>query len=444
MIYRQIFFITFLIIVNNCSSSIQESNIQEYKIDVINYNLQVTLESSQNQLDITAIVKFGKSAKTDKFELLFNSNVKIKSVKSKIKDNWVDTSYKLKENDTIHLIIPNPLIDHNEFIMMFEYSLPIETPIKDVFYIDRGYRWYPMIIDDIASFQIAANIPTEFEMLSAGDLIKANPKDGFSQFIWETKIPVFKIPFVLIKSGLYTKITGKCEDKELRFYFLDDDPNAGEKIIDEACYAFQYCNTAIGPYHHNRLTFIEMADFRGSNICTGLILTGSNFIDQFKKGYYKGLHLTIAAQWFGAGVFGKFNDIGFWFFALSLPHYLRLMYVKESNNTDAFIKQLEKPYHAYKEIAGTDNDVPIIDIDRIDTKEKALVIYGKGPFVLDLLKGEMGEMDWSNFLRELYLNYTGKILTYDNFKTNLAKYDKDGNMILKFDKIMINKGIVDN
>ena len=120
------------------------------------------------------------------------------------------------------------------------------------------------------------------------------------------------------------------------------------------------------------------------------------------------------------------------------------MYVKESNNADAFIKQLEKPYHAYKEIAGTDNDVPIIDIDRIDTREKALVIYGKGPFVLDLLKREMDEMNWNNFLRELYQNNMGKILTYDNFKTNLAKYDKDGNLILKIDKMMINKGIVDN
>ena len=99
-----------------------------------------------------------------------------------------------------------------------------------------------------------------------------------------------------------------------------------------------------------------MSNFQGSNICTSLILTGSNFIDQFKKGYYKGLHLPIAAQWFGAGVFGKFNDKGFWFFSLSLPHYLRLMYIKESNNTDSFSQELEKAYHFYETIAGTDKE----------------------------------------------------------------------------------------
>jgi len=237
-------------------------------------------------------------------------------------------------------------------------------------------------------------------------------------------------------------ITRKYEDEDLYFYFLADDPNANEKIINEACNAFQYYNTSIVPYHHNRLTFIEMSNFQGSNICTGLILSSSNVIEQFKKGYFKGLHLTIAAQWFGAGVFGKFNDKGFWFFSLSLPHYLRLMYIKESNNTDAFVKQLEKPYHVYEQIAGTDKDVPIIDVDRINTREKGFVIFGKGPIVLNLLRKEMDEKNWKNFIKELYLNYVGKILTNDAFTNNLSKHSKDRNLILKFDKMMIEKGII--
>jgi len=56
----------------------------------------------------------------------------------------------------------------------------------------------------------------------------------------------------------------------------------------------------------------------------------------------------------------------------------------------------------------------------------------------------MGEMNWNNFLRELYQNYVGKILTFNNFKTNLVKYDRGRNLILKFNKMMMNKGIVDN
>ena len=89
MIYRKIFIILFLIITTNCFSSNQKS-----QIDIINYNLQADLDSSQKQLNVTAILKLQKSSALNEFELLLNSNVKIKSIKSKIKENWVDISYK--------------------------------------------------------------------------------------------------------------------------------------------------------------------------------------------------------------------------------------------------------------------------------------------------------------------------------------------------------------
>ena len=56
-------------------------------------------------------------------------------------------------------------------------------------------------------------------------------------------------------------------------------------------------------------------------------MVGSTYIDQFKKGHYENLHLSIAAQWIAAGVFFKLFGKGFWFLQLSLPHYLRLMYL---------------------------------------------------------------------------------------------------------------------
>jgi len=440
MIYRRIFIISLLIIIYYCSVTTQEC-----KVDITNYNLQVTLDFLQNQLNVTAILELQKSDVLNEFELLLNSNVKIKSIKSKIKDNWVDISYKLKEDDIIHLIIPSPLIGHNEFTMMFEYTFPIEGPIKDFFYMDRGNRWYPLIIDDVAGVKISAVVPSQYKMFSGGDLIDIIKKNDISTYKWETQNPVFKIPFVLINPEKYFFLSMTCNDKEIDFYFLEDNKNKNRMIVEEACKTFKYFQSKIGEYYHNRLTIIEMNQYKGySFIATGLILMGSDFMAQFREEHYNGLHLPIAAQWFGAGVFGKFNDEGFWFFSLSLPHYLRLMYIKESKNTDAFVKQLEKPYHDYKEIAGTGNDVPIIDIERIDTREKGLIIYGKGPFLLDLLRREMGEKNWENFIRELYLNYVGKILTYDTFKNNLAKYDKNGNLILKFDRIMNDKGLIEN
>jgi len=440
MIFHRIFVIPLLIIICYCSSTTQEC-----KVDITNYNLQVNLAPLNNQLNITAILKLQKSDVLNEFELLLNSNVKIISIKSKIKDNWVDISYKLKEDDIIHLIIPSPLIGHNEFTLMFEYIFPIEDSIADFFYMDRGNRWYPLIIDDVARVNISAVVPSQYKVFSGGDLIDVIKKNEISTYRWETQNPVFKMPFVLINPKKYFFLSMTCNDKEIDFYFLEDDQNKNRMIVEEARKIFQYFESKIGEYHHNRLTIIEMDQYRGySFIATGLILVGSDVMRQFREEHYIGLHLPIAAQWFGAGVFGKFNDEGFWFFSLSLPHYLRLMYIKDSKNSDAFVEQLHKPYRDYKGIAVTDKDVPIIDIDRIDTREKGLVIYGKGPFLLDILKREMGEMNWNNFIRELYLNYVGKILTYDTFKNNLAKYNKNGSLILKFDEMMNDKGLIED
>lgn len=438
VLYRALL-ILFSILLTNCTLVAQKQ-----QIHITEYDLQVKLDTLRKQLNVTALLNLEKDVGVNEFELLLNSNVKLKSVKSKTESEWKNISYHLKENNILHLLIPSSLFDQSKCTLLFEYDYPVEGPINNVLYIDRGYRWYPMVIDEISRVKITATVPREFEMFSAGDLVKIQPRNGFREFTWETKIPVFKIPLVLIRPELYRKVTRKCENKDLIFYFLADAPGAKKEIVKEACSVFQYFYTTLGPYPHTRLTLIEMPDFQGSFICTGLILVGSGMVDQFNKGYFKGLRLPIAAQWFGAGVFGKFNEDGFWFITLSLPHYLRLMYVRDSINPDAYVKQLERAYRSYKKIAGSEKDVPILKVNRIDTREKGLVIYGKGPFVLDILQREMGEDNWMRFIRELYLNNSGKILTYHQFKNHLKNFDRSGNLVLKFDKMMTEKGIVEN
>lgn len=433
----KILILTALIILG-CS---QKESVKQ--IDITDYNIEVKFQSPQ-KLHISATVTCKMGQFVNQMNYLLNPIAEINSIQMRIKDDWQEIVYTSEDN-TIQLTVPETLSFSKDLTVRFEYTFPIEDTFTDFFYMDRGNRWYPLIIDDVAGVKISAVVPSQYKMLSGGDLIDIIKKNDISTYRWETQNPVFKIPFVLINPEKYFFLSMTCNDKEIDFYFLEDDQNKNMMIVEEACKTFKYFKSKIGEYYHNRLTIIEMNQYRGySFIATGLILVASDVMTQFREEHYNGLHLPIAAQWFGAGVFGRFNDEGFWFFSLSLPHYLRLMYIKESKNTDAFVKQLEKPYHDYKEIAGTGNDVPIIDIERIDTREKGLVIYGKGPFLLNLLKREMGEKNWENFIRELYLKYIGKILTYDTFKNNLAKYDKNGSLILKFDRMMNDKGLIEN
>ena len=134
-----------------------------------------------------------------------------------------------------------------------------------------------------------------------------------------------------------------------------------------------------------------MTQWEGINTGSGLIMIGSQSLEMMKQKYYDGLNLTIAQQWIGAGVFAKYGAPGFWFLALSLPHYLRLMYLQQTKGEESFQESLHKPLAKYKEFSGKENDIPIMDIDSPNSREKSIILYGKGPYVISKIKNAMGD-----------------------------------------------------
>ena len=348
--------------------------------------------------------------------------------------------YQTTDSNTVRLALPSST-SASKLSLVFEYTFPTDSTIDKVFILDRGNRWYPLIVDDIASMRLTAQVAPEYEVFSAGELVGMEKSTTFSRFIWQSRIPVFKIPLVIAKAGLYKEVKKQCGGQDLSCFFLQDEGDTNEKIADEACNAIKFFEESIGPAPHQRLTLLEVPDMDGSAICSGLILTGSSFVADFRDGYYDGLYLPIAAQWMGAGVFAKFKECGFWFLTLSLPHHLRLGYIRKSKGEEAFTKELKSLSDRYKQIAGTDGEVPILDVDFPNTKEKGLAIYAKGPVVLRSVESQLGRQAWNDFIRELYHDYLGKILTYEEFKNSLAKYDRDGKAVRKLEKMLSEKGL---
>ena len=246
---------------------------------------------------------------------------------------------------------------------------------------------------------------------------------------------------IIAKSGFYNQTVEKCSSKEIYFYSSTVDKETKEKILSEGCSSFEFYNKLIGEYPHSRLTLIEFPELEGTDIATGLLLIGRTFIDAFKQGQYDNLHLSIACQWMSAGVFFKFRGKGFWFLQLSLPHYLRLMYLERTKGKDIFTQGLQQGLDAYKEIAGSEKEVSIMDVDFPNSKEKATAIYGKGPYVIDKVRRQIGNENWEKFIIEIYKDFKGKILTYDEFVNYLSIYDKDGAAVAKLNKMVSEKGL---
>jgi hypothetical protein len=414
---------------------------QTSRIEITSFEVTANLDLPDSQLLVRAGLTLHRADTFNTINLILSSNAEIKSVKSKIKGGWIDLSYKFTGKDTLSLTIPPALKLRRDLKIDFEYAFPSGGLKDSLMIFDRGNRWYPFIMDDIFKFKLKAEVPPGYIVFSAGDLIEKKTSPEHSQFTYESKIPVFKLPLVIAKTGVYYETFKKCNGKEVYLYSATIDKVEREKIIFEACATLKFYNDYIGEYPHNRLTLVEIPEMEGTNIATGLLMIGSTFIEAFKQGYYDNLHLSIAAQWTAAGVFFKLFGKGFWFFQLSLPHYLRLIYLEQTKGEDAFITGLNQGLDTYKEFANTDKDIPIIEVDFLNTKEKGAVIYGKGPYILDKVRREIGDENWNKLVRDVYKDFKGKILYYEDFIKYLSRYDRDGKCVSKFEKMLSETGL---
>jgi hypothetical protein len=419
----------------------QNAFCQTPPVEITSYDIKASLNLLGKELQVSAGLELEKADTIAEFEMILNSDVQIGVIRSPIKDGWVAVPYKFVGKDTLHLTLPSELVSSRSLSLDFKYTFPLSDSKGDLIILDRGYRWYPLILDQIARFKLTVSVPKGYDVFASGDFVEKKDMHESSRFVWESKIPVFKLPLIIAKSGLYGQTVGECAGKEIYLYSSTLDKETKGKIISEACSTFKFFNELIGEYPHHGLTLIEIPEMEGTDIATGLLMIGSTFMDAFQQGQYDNLHLSIACQWMAAGVFFKFGGKGFWFLQLSLPHYLRLMYLERTKGKDAFAQGLQQGLDAYKEIAGSENEVSILDVDFPNSKEKARVIYGKGPYVIDKLRRQIGDENWEKLIKDIYKDFKGKILTYDEFINYLSRYDKDGTAVAKLKKMLSETGL---
>jgi hypothetical protein len=445
MLSRLRYSISFLLVFFVTEFSLSQSN----AVKIESYDITATLPSvNDTLLSVKAFVSATKLDDSHILTFLFNSQI----LNPKITIDKDGAEYTVKSEftgkDSLQVHFPPAALIPGPFSMTLLYKFPIEPVKENLTLIDRGHRWYPLIADQISKIKMTAIIPRNCGALSAGNLIENPPefdisKTGIKIVIWQCNSPVFKIPLVIFNLNKYKIFNYGWQSKAVSIVTSISDTALISGVFNETQSMLEFCAANFGEYSYNALTICEVPEFEGINIGSGLIQVGSTYFDAFKTGYYDGLHLAIAEQWFGASVFAKYGEPGFWFMALSLPHYVRIMHLRETKGEEAYNDELMKPIEKYKEFAGSDNDVPILNVDMPNTKEKGIVLYTKGPYVISLLHKKLGDENWKAFLKELYTDYKGKILSYPEFCAQLSKQDGDGELMKFFNNAMTGKGLPD-
>lgn len=422
--------IFFLFLLASVNSSFSQPVIQSYDINL-------KLDAANNKLDVSNIVSMD-AKNTQTFELLFSSDCKIKSINI-IKDSGpVPLSYKLKGKDTLQITLENTG-NYGLINIGFEYTYPVEN--DSVVLLDRGNRWYPLIADNIVTFKLSIESPEGYYAVSAGKLLNESVTSGISKSTYESSVPVFKLPVFIARKELYMLKNSRCGDINLYSYILSPNDSLNlDSLNNHICSLINYFNQNIGKYSFDRFNLIETSLYQGANLGSSFITAGTENIKAFEKNYKEWLNLAVASQWVGAGVFPRLFCRGFWFLSISLPHYLRLMYSKDMQGEEEFNNEIEHDKLTFEKIAGTENEVAVLDVDYPSTSEKGILIYAKGVLILDKIKNMLGEANWRNLLKDFYKQYDGRIILLDDFVNIIDKYDSKGEVSKTLLKLLSEKG----
>lgn len=410
-------------------------------VKINSYDIDSKLSLNSGNIDINVLCQIQTSDSISSVQFIFNSECNIYSIEYLEEGNWISIPYKLNGKDSLLLLFNNGILEANKYLLRFNYSFPTNILNDSPVIIDRGHRWYPLILDQIATFKLSCNVPKGYYVLAAGNLQSVNNYKDSTTFIWESQSAVFKMPLVVLNRHQFKIAEYDSLGISIDFYYLNADSFEVSTIINEAAKCINYFSKNIGSYSYKKLTLFEVTQWEGINTGSGLIMIGSQSLEMMKQKYYDLLNLTIAQQWIGAGVFAKYGAPGFWFLALSLPHYLRLMYLRQTKCEESFQESLHKPLAKYKEFSGKENDIPIMDIDSPNSREKSIILYGKGPYVISKIQNAMGDEKWLLFLQNLYESFRGKILTYAEFEKQISKYDENGNILILLKNLTTQKGM---
>jgi len=430
---------TLFVVFSICFSCLSYFYAQTSIVTVHNYNIEAVLSESEQAMDVNLVCSISTAENLDSIQFLLKSETNLYSVNYRTNNEWNEVPFIFNGKDSLLLMAGEKLSKNTKYDLKFKYSFPVEELSDTLLILDRGHRWYPLIVDQVFTFTLKCEVPEKYSVLTSGKLQEVNNVNGSSIFARDCDKPVFKLPLIIYNPKVYKRTEIISSENDIEFYSLTIDSAETKNILNQADTILGYFNKTMGRFSRDKLIYFEVPGFQGVNVGSGLLTTGTESLELIGKGYRDVLILTLAQQWFGAGVFADFNKEGFFFFSISLPHYLRLMYVRDSDGEEAFNNSLLEPMKRYEEFAGSQNDIPIIDVDMPNSKEKAIVLYAKGPFILSKIENEMGRDNWRTFLADLYFAFCGKIMTYDDFKIFMEKYDKTGKALILFEKLMSEK-----
>jgi hypothetical protein len=442
-----------------CQFPVQQNTLTGYVISPVKQFLKLTsykIESTiNNSMDFSAkcIIDFNSKEQEQRWITFYLYNkLKVDSVK------WEDgTSAEfVRSEDEYELWIncKSEFLDGDDHSLSIYYHGDLLHKNYELGWIllNSSNYWYPRYGDRSKSyFGLKFNCPSEYDLISIGDLVQSSESNGVRSTTWLSDKPVRNASFYI---GKFEKFTIKEENlPEINVYISKYGHNQmrqwlnrlGIYSISDATefIGFDVSNSAklytnlFGPPPVNSLSVTESPYFHGEAFPGLIHLSWATVIQTNFKGEDEIFRAhEVAHQWWGIAVdFDTYHDQ---WLSEGLSEYSGLWYLQAvKNDNDLFFDVLNKwkadILNVRKYIFGSGTESgPVWLGYRTHSSETSgdyyLVIYKKGAWIIHMLRAMLLDLNTMNeermkqMMREFYNTYKDKAASTEDFKKIVDKH----------------------
>lgn len=286
--------------------------------------------------------------------------------------------------------------------------------------------FYPQEVDNIRrhprliTFALTVSTPSHWTAVSQGqpyaEITLPAPKnkkkhsvtaEARNTITWISEEPQEEIFLIADRFEKYTAEHGRIK---LYTYLIEEDPYLANLYLKTAETYIDFYEKLIGPYPYAKFALVENSRQTGYGM-PSFTLLGSKII-RFPFILHTSYPHEILHNWWGNSVYIHPNS-GNW--SEGLTSYLsdHLLAELEGNGAKYRFQELMK----FSNYVSTAGDFPLKDFKARHDMASQAIGYGKWLMVLNMLRVELGDGVFLEFLREFYKKYKFRFASYQDVQT---------------------------
>lgn len=396
--------------------------------------------------------------------------------------------------NTALVVLPEARAVGDVLNLEFRYrGAVVEHTDNDVYLVGSRTSWYPRASFERANYRLTFHFPAAFELRATGERIETSTDGDRKTAVFETVRPInlagFNLGFyeseVRNVAGYRLEILANRElESRLqesvsvapapppaplspgrRTPLRMDAPlpmtseessrptDQIEAVADEVARSFEYFLQQFGPPIARDIAVTPIPDGYGQGF-PGLVYAPTlSYLDPakpplslmrpYERAFYKEALFPheISHQWWG-NLVSVDNAADSWIVE-ALATYSALMFLEDTVGTDTPKRFLSYYQSNLRSLTDAGDPVesagPLVLGDRLTSSRfpnaLAAIVYGKGAWVMHMLRAELGRERFSEFLTNLTSEFSDTLLTTDTFRESAARYlpdDADDRHLIDF------------